>query len=290
MSASEQPIKLILNHKKATQLTTVLQLLKAASETVSFVMQSKFVYIQVVDKSHVCLGECKLYYDWFLNGKELVAQKSKSGTFVLSAPLFHTIINSVNNVEQKLILEFTPSKDTFTVDIIYNITNKENINKHYILNLSAGIEHELLDVVEMEYAVEFMIGVKTLQDILSQMAIFGTGITMVCTEDGVRVSSSTDNQIGTVEVNISCNDFEEFAIDEGGHIKNEFNCTHLTKYCITAKLVPTVKLFIGNGMPMKICYMLDEEVVGTSDDCDNDEEKSMVRFFLSPKIGDIDDD
>lgn len=282
-----QPIKLILNYKKAAQLSTILQLLKACSETVAFIIGPEFVHIQVMDKAHICLCECRFYYDWFLNAEELTAipPQQKTGTFVLSTPILHTIVSSINSTEQKLILEFTPTADTFTVDIIYNVTNKESINKHYTLPLS-GIEYELMNITETDYVAEFIIGAKTIQDILTQMSVFGNGVYFTCTEEGVNIASSTDNQKGKVEVTVSSNDFEEYAIDEGANLHTEFSCVHLIKYCITTKLVPIIKIHIADNMPMKIGYSLEDD----ADAAANPEEKSFVRFFITPKISDIDDE
>lgn len=272
---------LILDFKKAAQFATILQILKACSESVALVMRADHVHIQVMDKSHVCLCECRLYYSWFAPGTVPPTGPSIGETFVVASATIHSILASITSDQQRCQLVFDTDADNFTVDVLHAVTNKENIDKHYTLPL-VGTEAQMIDVVECEYVAEFTIGVKTIADVLAQMTLFGAAIRIHCTEEAVQIASTGDNQKGALEVAINTNDFEEFAIDESGDISPIFSLTHLTKICITTKLVGEVKFFISDEAPMKILYSL-----GGGGGANADE--SIVQFLLAPKIGDSDD-
>lgn len=273
-------ITLILDQKKAALLTTTIHLLKACSEQTAFIMRPDHVHIQVMDKSHVCLCECRLYYSWFAPGTTGALESTTDAPiFVFASATFHSILASITSDQQRLQAIFDTNADTFTVDVLHAVTNKENINKHYTLPL-VGTEAEIMDIADNEYIAEFSIGVKTIADIFAQMLLFGVGVNVRCTEEAVHISSAGDVHKGAVEVAINTNDFEEYAIDEGADFVTQYSLTLLTKLCITTKLVPEVKFFISDTMPMKILYALGG---------DNDAQ-SIVQFFLAPKIGDLNDD
>jgi hypothetical protein len=313
-------IKLTLNYKKAGQLATIFQLLKACSEMVAIIIKPDYVYIQVMDKSHICLCESRLYKQWFqevAGFPNVVAgttkTKKSSGsphghgrasypTFSFSAGIFHTIIGSVNSPDQTLQITFDTGADTFKIDIIHAVTNKENINKHYTLPLTS-LEHEFMDIPETDYNVDFSIGVKTINDIFMQMGIFGTGIRITCDEENVKISSTGDNANGNMDVKISTADFDEYSIVEDAQIDLKYSLSHIMKFCITTKLVPNVLFNISPESPMKISYLLDETTgTGTPDkdnstdptaDADADDENkacSCVQFFIAPKVDSGDDE
>lgn len=272
---------LILDYKKAVQFANILQIFKTNSDTTAFVMRPDHVHIQVMDKSHVCLCESRLYYTWFATGTEPPEDVVAPPTFVVASATIHSIVASLATEQQRCQMQFDPRADTFTVDILHAVTNKENIDKHYTLPL-IGTETQMIDVVDGEYVAEFTIGVKTLADVLAQMTLFGAAVRFHCNEETVQIASTGDKQKGALEVAINTSDFEEFAIDEAADIAPVFSLTHLTKMCITTKLVPDVKVFISDERPMKILYSLGN---GGGDDTE-----SIVQFLLAPKIGDDDDD
>jgi len=267
-------IILVLDQKKATTLATILQLLKICSDQTAFIMKEDHVHIQVMDKSHICICDCNLYYSWFSTGTTPPLAGSDTNIFVLATATFYSIISSITSDQQRLQIAFDPNVDTFTVDVLYAVTNKEHINKHYTLPLT-GTEAEIMDIPECEYITEFSMGVKTVSDIFTQMSLFGEGVNIRCTEDTVYILSSGDGHKGTVEVAISTNDFDEYAIDQGADFTTQYSLALLNKLCITTKLVPDVKIFISNNMPMKILYSLGGD--------------SIVQFFLAPKISTSDD-
>jgi hypothetical protein len=273
---------LVLDYKKAAQFANILQIFKTNSESIAFVMRDDYVHIQVMDKSHVCLCESRLYYTWFATGTE--PPVGDEATFVVASATIHSIIASLTTEQQRCQIQFDPQADTFTIDILHAVTNKENIDKHYTLPL-IGTETQMINVVDGEYVAEFTIGVKTLADVLAQMTLFGAAVRFHCNEETVQIASTGDKQKGALEVAINTADFEEFAIDEAADIAPVFSLTHLTKMCITTKLVAEVKVFISDERPMKILYLLG----GGGGDAATDTE-SIVQFLLAPKIGDDDDD
>jgi proliferating cell nuclear antigen len=267
-----------LNNKfKITQFATIIQLFKACSETTAMVIMTNHIHIQVMDKSHVCLCECRLFFDWFDNTDEVKKtvqylfskNNNKSITFIFSSGIFHTIINSIGD-QQILFMEFNTDDDSFKINIEYNTTNKDNINKYYSLPLIEQ-EQEMMKIPDTEYNLDFVIGIKTIYDIFSQMMIFSNTIRFVCDENNMCISS-TDGTNGEMKVNINAYDFEEFSIDEGGMLDLEFSLTHLMKYCLTTKLVSQIKFCMSVDEPMKIIYQLDE----SSD--------SVIQFFIAAKM------
>ena len=263
-------IKLVLkNRAKVAQFTTIFMLLKACSEMVCIVIMADHVHIQVMDKSHICLCECRLFFTWFDNADEDKLGETVSASFVFSSGIFHTILNSIG--EQTLIMEFEEGEDVFKVSAIYDTPTKENINKYYTLPL-VDKEHEVMNIPETEYNVEFTIGAKTIIDIFAQMMLFGATIRVQCDEDTMKICSSEGSN-GEMRVDINTDDFEEFAIDEGLELELNYSLTHLMKYCLTTKLVPTIQFCISTTAPMKVSYNLEEA-------------KAIVQFFIAAKVHD----
>lgn len=275
-------MKLVLREKaKITQFTTIFQLVKACSETVCVIFTKKYVHIQIMDKSHICLCDCCLYYEWFDNEnmEELKQQvlstiqnnntdnNINNNSFIFSSNIFHTIIHSIT--EQMLVIEFEAKKDTFQVSLLYDTATKENIHKYYSLPL-IELEQEIMNIPDdTEYNVEFTIGAKTISDIFNQMSIFSSSINIKCDEDNMKVSS-LEGSHGTMSINVNTDDFEEFSIDENFELDIDYSLTHIMKYCLTTKLNPMIQFYISTDAPMKINYFLND--------------KATVRFFIAAKI------
>lgn len=289
-------VKFVLKDKaKLSKFAIILNIFKALNETICFIINKEYLHIQVMDKSHICLCECYIYYDWFNNEEEIkqginganAAMFLTNNQFIFSSGIFHTIVNSVNE-DQTLVLELDKDSDVLKISIVYSQQNNKNIDKYYSIPLIEQ-ENEIMTVPSTEYNVEFTIGAKTISDIFSQMAIFGQTIKILCDEDEMTISSS-EAMNGEMKVNIKTDDFESFSIDEDLELDLDYSLTHIMKYCLTTKLVQDVQFSISTEAPMKIFYSLSDAkpvnegavpIAGAEQ-----QTKSNIQFYIASKVQD----
>ena len=55
----------ISDKKKKDVFVSLFQTLKNCSSVISMKINSELIHIQGMDKSHVCLFDLKLYFEWF---------------------------------------------------------------------------------------------------------------------------------------------------------------------------------------------------------------------------------
>ena len=125
-----------------------------------------------------------------------------------------------------------------------------------------------LQIPETEYDVDFSISAKKIQDVFTQLLIFGDVLNIKCTEE--KIDLNTSGVCGDMLVNIHIDDIVEFSISEDENIDILFNLKFIHKMCITNKLASEIEFSIRKDYPMKIKYNLGKD--------------NYANFYIAPQI------
>ena len=258
-------MKLIIENKaKMEMFVGLFQLLKNWGSYLSLQFEQDQLYIQSMDKSHICLSSITIKAAWFseysvLQGTHLSVDAANFAT-MMNYALKHNRLEITEMGADKLCINLLNSVDTKV---------KDNFDHFFELPLM-DIEHETLMIPDVDYDVEFTLDAKKFGELISELMVFGSNLNIVCTEDLLELNSSGDS--GKLKVNIPIDSLNEFAISEGEKLDISYSLTHIGKMCLSSKLGQEVSLGISAEYPMSLKYSLGEE--------------SSVAFFVAPKIVD----
>jgi proliferating cell nuclear antigen len=257
---------------------SLFQLLKNCSTAISMNFEHDRLYIQGMDKSHVCLFEVSIRAEWFTDF-EYEAHGEQIEICVDTA-IFHNVL--AMNQERHVIhveYDFHAAPDNLTVELVDPSGNKSGggsgggsggeFDKFFKLPL-ADFESQLLNIPDVDYDTDFSVPAKKIAEIANQLLLFGDTMHFLCNEDKIELSSSGIS--GQMAVNIPIDDLTEFSISEGETIDLFYSLQYIQKMCLSTKLSPEIAFSISNDYPMRIKYDLGES--------------SHVIFFIAPKIVD----
>lgn len=255
----------ISDKSKKDIFISIFQLLKACSSAITIYFNSDHIYIQGMDKSHICLFEIKIFSSWF-NSYEVV---ENNVSICLCTQFFYNIL-SLNEERHTIYLhcDSVEELDSLSIDLIVKETKGE-YNKYFKMPL-CELEDNLLSINLGEYDAEFSISSKKIGDIISQLTIFGNIMNVKCSEEKIELISNGIN--GEMLVKIPIDDLNEFSIVENETIDVSYSLNYIHKMCITTKLSNEIKFSVSAEKPLKIMYDLGEN--------------NFVHFFIAPKIND----
>ena len=258
-------MKLIISDKTKKDLFVALfQVIKNCTNTLLIMFEDDKLFIQGMDKSHVCLFETSILNKWF-NHFEKNATDSKD--IYIDPSIFHTIISTKQD-SCSINIHFEGDPDSLNIDLISN-EPKGDFNKFFKIPLING-EYQVMDVPDTEYDAEFSINSKKICEISSQMLMFGNDLNIKCFED--KIDLLTNSISGEMLVTIPIDDLSEYSIIEGDVIDLKYSLSYVHKMCLTNKLSNEIQFFVSKELPLKIKY-----------DLGND---SSVAFFIAPKLDD----
>jgi proliferating cell nuclear antigen len=257
----------ISDKKKKDIFISIFQLLKSSSSQINLTIKKNTFHIQGMDKSHVCLFDLKLYFEWFD-----YYEVNKQYEMCFDSGIFHSIISTKSD-DQALVF-YLEEEDTDTLSI--ELKNKENetikkgdYNKFFKLPL-LDYEYQQMVIPTTDYDAEFTLPSKKVTDMLSQLSNFGDDLNVKCSEDCVDFKASGNSV--EMRVNIPTDDMSSYAIVEGEIINLTYSLIYVSKMCITNKLTDDIDFSLSNESPMKINYNLGNE--------------SSLMFYIAPKISD----
>ena len=258
-------MKIVLSDNNKKELFVALfQILKNCSDSLCLHFYENYIYIQGMDKSHICLFDVKIFNSWF-NSYEKEMNDIESICF--NSNIFHTIINSKHD-NHTLVIHFNHNDvDNINIDILANDNSKGEISKYFKIPL-IEYESELLNVPDTEYEAEFTICSKKICEIANQMLIFGNDINIKCNEETIDLI--TNGITGEMKVNICIDDLTEYSIAEDEVIDLKYSLNYVSKMCLTNKLSSLIEFSISAERPMRIKYSLGDE--------------STVLFYIAPKF------
>ena len=298
----------ISDKKKKDIFVSIFQVLKNCSSIISCTFEEEFLHIQGMDKSHVCLFDVKLNKTWFDNYiisekktisfdsnifHSIISTKSDNQSFIFkmdsdNEDTLHIDFVTEEKKNNELIegeekeKENTDKKEKDKkkkedkkkekkVKKLKNSNDKENkqFKKFFKLPLTENDYNEL-NIPVTEYDAEFTISSKNIDDIFTQLNLFGNDIIVNCSEENIYLN--TNVVTGEMRVEIPIDDVSSYSIVEGEEIELTYSLIYLNKMCITNKLSEEVEFSLSGEFPMKILYPLGED--------------SSISFYMAPKISD----
>jgi hypothetical protein len=267
-------MKLSIHNKNKKDLFVALfHTLKNCSNIVSIIFKSDHIYIQGMDKSHVCLYEVTLLKQWFSSYER---KEEDIDTISFDSHTFYTIISRCHDT-QKMDIHFNHSNnnsnnnfDCLHIDLIceYTEISKGVYDKFFKIPL-VDFDNVLMDIpVNADYDAEFSIISKKICEITSQMLVFGNDINFKCFEDQIHLI--TDGTNGEMLVKVPIDDLNEYSIIEDEIVNIRYSLTYIDKMCLSNKLSDEIHFSLSKEFPMKIKYDLGDD--------------SYILFYIASKI------
>ena len=255
----------IENKAKLEMFVALFQLLKNWGSYLSLQFDNEQLYIQSMDKSHICLSSIVIKAAWFSEysvseGTNLSVDAASFAT-MMNYALKHNRLEITESGADKLCINLLNGEDLKTV--------KDNFDHFFELPLM-DVEHETLLIPEVDYDVEFTMDAKKFGELISELMVFGPNLNIVCTEDILELNAN--GEAGKLKVNVPIDSLNEFAISEGEKLDISYSLIHIGKMCLSSKLGNEISLGISAEYPMALKYSLGEG--------------STVAFFVAPKIVD----
>lgn len=254
----------IVTKPKKDIFISLFHVLKNCSSIVSIIFNEDHLYIQGMDKSHICLFDIKILSSWFSSYEFASSDFNK---ICIDTQILYNVL-SINQEHHSIFIHYDSDPDTINIDLI-NEQKKGDFDKFFKIPLTE-LDMELLSIPNVDYDAEFSIPSKKICEIASQLLLFGDTMTVNCSEEKIDLGSSGVN--GEMMVNIPIDDLSEFSISEGENINLSYSLNYIQKMCLTTKLSGEIEFSISNQFPMRIKYDLGEG--------------SHAIFFIAPKIED----
>ena len=260
------------NDKKRESILAILQLLKQSTQMVHLDCRSDHIYLQGMDRSHVCLYDIRLHADWFTS---------------YECPTTHLLCVNIATLVS-ILASATPSHqvvwhsgmeddepDKFHIDLLVKPDAKvKEFSHHYSIPLMEE-ETEYLQVTEMDYEAEWTVATKKVADVLGSMVHFGDTLQMQCSESYVKWK--THGPQGDMEVDIPTDDLEEYSLVESeGTLSVTYNIAYVHRMCVQTKIATLVSLSLCRNAPLRTRYDLGDQ--------------SHVVLYLAPKVDDDDNE
>lgn len=261
-------MRIIINDKiKKDLFIAIAQTLKGSTTLVNLIFNADHLYIQGMDKSHVCLFDVHIKASWF-NEYEKNAEECDIATICIDTNTFHSILATCKD-EHDICLHYKGDAESFFIDLTIKdlYKGKGDFSTFFKIPL-ADMDHELLNIPVTDYDAEFSMNSKKIVEIANKMLLFGDTIHFVCSEE--KIDLIANGVAGEMIVNIPIEDLNEYSIAEGEIVKTGYSLNYISKMCFTTKLSTNIDLFISGEFPMKIKYDLGEG--------------SHFIFYIAPKI------
>lgn len=255
----------IENKSKIEVFIALFQLLKNWTSHINMHFEKDRLYIQSMDKSHICLADIEIKNKWFS-----FFDCSCNNKISIDSTHFAILLNyGVKHDKIELKYEDDNTVDKLYVNFLNEKEKKGSFDHFFELNL-IDVDEENLGIPEVEYDVDFTMCSKKLIEVLTELNTFGENIHIKCSETIVEFNSQGDTT--KLKVNIPINDLDEYAIAEGEEINISFSLAHLCKMCLSMKLCPKINVSLSSEYPMLLNYDLGDD--------------SNVSFFIAPKVTD----
>ena len=254
------------NKSKQEVFVAIFQLLKHWASHINMHFEKNKLYIQAMDKSHVCLADINIKSNWFS-----YYDCSQTNKISLDSSHFAILMNYAlkhNTIELKFEDESEPDK--LYINFLNGVEQgkKNSAFDHFFeLNL-IDMEEDSLGIPEVEYDVDFTIESKRLVEVLSELNTFGQDLNIICKQEVIELNASGD--AAKIKVNIPVDDLNSYAIAEDEELDISFSLSHLCKMCCSIKLSSTIDISLSSEFPMALKYNLGDE--------------SYIIFYIAPKI------
>ena len=243
-------MKIIINDKTKKDIFIALfQTLKNSTNIICMIFYDDYLYIQGMDKSHVCLFDVKILKSWF---NEYNKNNNDTEKICFDTQIFYTIISTKQD-GHTINIHFDNNSDNLNINLLTQEGCKGEFNKYFKIPL-VDFDYEILSIPTCDYDAEFSISAKKISEITSQMSSFGDDINFKCSDAGIDLISN--GIMGEMLVNIPIDDLNEYSINEDDVIDLNYSLVYIHKMCITNKLSNEIQFHISKEFPMKIKYDL----------------------------------
>jgi proliferating cell nuclear antigen len=257
-------MKIVIGEKRKKDIfIAIFGLLKNSTSLINAFFKKDELYIQGMDKSHVCLFDLHLKSNWFTE-----YSVDTCDSICLDTSMFLSIISSKS--DNQLLVIKKETDDELLIELVSDPSmdcKKTDYNKFYNLQLSEN-EYEEMGIPTTEYDAEIELPSKRITELMSQASDFGDDIIITCTEECIDFTAK--NTSGGIRINVPVDDVVSYSIMENETIKLTYSLVYINKLCITNKVSDNIEFSLSNNQPMKIKYDLGD----TSNLC----------FFIAPKM------
>lgn len=273
----------IKNISKIEVFTTIFQNLMVFNDHVNLQFDTKGLYIQGMDTSHVSIFELFITAAWF----DKYTPPPSPVNIGINSNIFSKILTSREKTqEMKILYDSNESEDkmrifmgNFTAPpppdaaaVASSSTTPHPFDRTFEMPL-VGIETDLLSVPEIEYEAEITLCSAKMAAVVQQLKMFNETMTIVCSENKISLNSA-DNSSASMTVEIKIDEVSEYTIDEGKEIKLSYSLNYISNICKFHKIAREVQISLTSEYPMRMNYDIGD---GAS-----------MRFYLAPKIGEDD--
>jgi proliferating cell nuclear antigen len=250
----------IENRKQLEQFVYLFQLLKVWDSHLNLNFNKNGLFIQTMDKSHVCLANINIDSSWF--SSYILEQECKIAVNTLHFSLMMNYALKHDKIELKYNDIDEPDK------LVINLFNQSSQGFNHLFELPLmDVEQELLNIPSVDYDVELIIKSLKMNELINDLNVFGNDLTISCSEDNLNLYSSGDN--GKLSIPINIDDLEEYSISEDLNTIMLYGLNHI-KMCLSTKINDIVAFSISLDYPMQIKYELGNN--------------SFIQFYIAPKI------
>ncbi len=233
----------------------IFQLLKQWSSHISMQFDKDKLYIQSMDKSHVCLTTITIKSKWFnyyeCNDATNICVDSKHFSTLMSYALKHSILELKFDAEEepdKLYINFLNEEKKKVGDAEEEGGKKPKKNDvsfdHFFeLNLM-DIDDIEMNIPVVDYEVEFNIEAKKWVEVLNELNTIGEDLNIVCNDKLIELNVSGD--AAKLKVNIPVEELNEYAIAEDSTLEVSYSLSHLSKMCCSTKLSLNVEISLSD--------------------------------------------
>lgn len=255
----------IKNNDKANMFSSLFQHVKVFTEQINIMFETGRMYIQTMDSSRISIFEIEIPNHWF---DSFLLENNNPICIGIHVSILYKIL-SIRDTRQ--IIELSLDKDLEHLFIHFTSENKTVFDKHFELPL-IDIESELMAIPIFETQADLTMCSTNFANIVNQLKIFGDTLIVECTEEKVGLTS-TSQESGKMYVDISIDDLNSFAINDGQQLSMSFSLTYLYNICLYHKIAKDVEIKFTESYPLKITYYLGDE-------------NAKISFYLAPKIED----
>ena len=253
----------ITNLLKSDVFSAVFQNMKAFADNVNIMLDEERMFIQAMDAGHVSVVELNIPAGWF-DKYEVDSMTIGINSVILSKIL------STRDKMQHIELECEDGgSDRMTIRFASD--DKSIFDKTFEVPL-VDLDSEVMTIPEVEYQAEFSLPSIKFAGLITQLKMFGETMEIDCSEESITLFSDSQDY-GKMSAQISIEDLNSFAIDEGEQLKMSFSLAHLHSIAQFNKLSKEVELKLKRGNPIQVVYNL-----GGDD--------TTLRFYLAPKFED----
>jgi proliferating cell nuclear antigen len=247
--------------------TSIFHLLKNWGSYIKMQYSKDGLYIQTMDKSHICLSEINIVNTWF---SEYTCDKNIN--ISVSSPNF-ALLTNYSLKHDILEIKYDEKDETKLYINFLNLKENKSSYEHFFEIPLIDTDDEIMGIPNVDYPVDLTIDAKKFTDVLGELCVFGQDLNVTCNENNFNLIASGDS--GLLKVQIPIDDLIEFAISEDENIDISYSINHVFKMCTSVKLSSVIKMSISEDYPMKLSYDLGNG--------------SNANFYVAPKVSTNDD-